>query len=363
MVTGNNEGTIKAQTLDNEYGYECEDIGNDGNPFTYVSVLPCDAVEICREQCPLCEDFINCEDFWTHYYDKHDETEGNETEDNWNNNGSYGLGGGGSSSGNNKSSMSGGNVGNNNSSITPKGNALKLINDYRKSAADKRFFNSEIYMNNFLNELEVIINNPEKISQGNNGTCGAAVLMKLLANTEPTDLVNAAINLYNTGEYRPWKWSIPDIMRNCTQEQLEEIKMNSANAIIQTGITNGNNSFLDYNANTDNQKNEDGLKYYWDGNKSFMWDTYIPNFIKEHYPSKFITTLVNPEYSTIKNIDYSQEFIITAVDCDKKKFCSQHAISNTLCSNSICLRQTLCQRRLLYRILGFCKLQYFIQQI
>lgn len=46
MVTGNNEGTIKTQTLDNEYGYECEDIGNDGNPFTYVSVLPCDAVEM-----------------------------------------------------------------------------------------------------------------------------------------------------------------------------------------------------------------------------------------------------------------------------------------------------------------------------
>lgn len=35
MITGYNEGTIKAQTLDNEYGYECEEV----NGFTYIGVV------------------------------------------------------------------------------------------------------------------------------------------------------------------------------------------------------------------------------------------------------------------------------------------------------------------------------------
>ncbi len=75
MITGYNEGTIKAQTLDNEYGYECEE----ENGFTYISPIPCEAVEICRTQCLLCGDFMNCEDEWKHNCYTPDESEGKET--------------------------------------------------------------------------------------------------------------------------------------------------------------------------------------------------------------------------------------------------------------------------------------------
>lgn len=75
MITGYNEGTIKAQTLDNEYGYECEE----ENRFTYISPIPCEAVEICRTQCLLCGDFMNCEDEWKHNCYTPDESESKET--------------------------------------------------------------------------------------------------------------------------------------------------------------------------------------------------------------------------------------------------------------------------------------------
>ena len=95
MITNCNWNTAKAQTIDNEYGYDCEDIGDDGEPFTYISILPCDGVEICRDMCSYCFKYFDCEEIGSHMYDEIREQTERADED------SFGLyGGGGNHHGN-----------------------------------------------------------------------------------------------------------------------------------------------------------------------------------------------------------------------------------------------------------------------
>lgn len=307
MVTDYNWGTATAQTLDNEYGYECEE--PDG--FRYISPIPCDAVEICREQCPLCGEFADCDVMWMHtcYTPDSELGEGSDSEDNqeYGDNGSYP---GGYYGGN--SSHSGGSHGT--SYVNLQKQALDLIQFYKSVSQNNRFYSSEIYKNAYLEKLENVIRHPQTIYQGANGTCGAAVLMKMLAEIAPSDLVKAAISLFETGEYRPWSWTIPEGMKNCTLKQLKEIRINEVEAIVQTGITNGNNKYMEYSANTDNQNNKDFWGQNYEGTKSFMWPSYIRDFTNSIYPNKFIEMCSDPDFPQIRRIDYAQEFVIAAVD-------------------------------------------------
>ena len=312
MVTGNNEGTIKAQTLDNEYGYECEDIGNDGNPFTYVSVLPCDAVEICREQCPLCEDFINCEDFWTHYYDKHDETEDNETDDNWDNNGSYGLGGGnGSTSTNNPSKAT--------THQERLRKSEELITYYLRSSSNSvmpNFSKEEL-----VKQIRDRYNHPDIVNQGNCGTCLYAALEKFLAEVHPDDFTEMAISLHELGRYEKWALRIPNKTIYCTEEQLKKQRITLIDAIVQTGFANGNNKQLEYNFVDDEET-------FWDKIKAGGYFGYANNFLKQTYPNEYIGTKEEPTYKYLSSIDYKKEFVFARVNVDDDNTFSTDALSS-----------------------------------
>ena len=176
---------------------------------------------------------------------------------------------------------------------------------------------------------------PQTINQGSNGTCGAAVLRKMLAEISPSDLVNAAVSLFDNGTYKQWGWTISDDMKRCSKQQLNEIGINEVEAMIQTGIINGNNKYLQYSANTDNQGNEDFLNKKYDGLKSFMWHTYIRDFMSSIYPEKFIERTTSPSYETIKLIDYAKEFVIAAVDCIGSNFVNSLVPTHYVQINSV----------------------------
>ena len=298
MITGSNEGTIIAQTLANEDGYDCEE--DDG--YTYVSPIPCDAVEICREQCPLCGDFMDCEDSWTHYCYTPDNSENNETDDNGDNNGSYGLGGG---RGNGNTFL------NNHPPITTHQERIRRSEEF--IAYYLRSSSNSVMPNFSKEELAKQIRyrngNPRLVNQGNCGTCLYAALEKFLVEIHPDDFTEMAISLHELGRYDRWALRIPNKTIYCTDEQLKDRKMTLIDAIIQTGFANGNNKQLEYNFTDDEETT-------WDKIKASGYFNYADNFLKYAYSNEYIGTKEKPTYEYLDSIDYKKEFVIALVNVD-----------------------------------------------
>ena len=80
-------------------------------------------------------------------------------------------GGGGTGSGN----IGGGNGGG--KPLSPKEKALNKIDAFSKSGEVSKFF-TNLSKDKFVESLKLHINNPIKINQGTNGTCGAAAICK-----------------------------------------------------------------------------------------------------------------------------------------------------------------------------------------
>ena len=285
MITGSNEGTIMAQTLANEYGYECEE--DDGT--SYISPIPCDAVEICREQCPFCGEFSDCEDAWKHYCytpDNHDETE------NDNNNSNIGLGGGGSGS----SGKPGEPCWHGESTW----DKIKREIEEEKKKNTPSFFHN-ITRTSFYDSLWDMINHPSKIKQGYLGTCGASILCKLLVESLPYTFYKAAKSVFENGQYSKWNLSLPEDMKNCTTTDLNTWNISSAEAIMETAIINANNYLTEYSPFKD-----DGETL-----TSATWPQFLYEFVKEHITEN-VSTITFPGERALEHLDYNN-FIIALV--------------------------------------------------
>lgn len=254
--------TISAQTFGNEgMAYLCEDeeIGD------YISPLPCDE-EVCISPCtfPGCMLSFPCDDLYYHMtFDHTKESEDgkpqpNEIPD--------GNGGGG-------------------------------------------FPNAKFVDISYLDILKGIIKDPTKIYQGQNGTCGAAVIQKFMAENLPEKYKNIVYNLYQTGKYTDkdgWVLKLPDYLRGVTSEMIRKTGKDEVDFLVQTALINMNNYVLSYNPFDD----IDNLVY---GIASFCWPNFIGEFIGNNLGIKESIICVDSCAETLYTLDYNKYFVIAEV--------------------------------------------------
>ena len=149
--------------------------------------------------------------------------------------------------------------------------ANTLIDQFEKSKTTSVF--PHISKSEFINDLRSIVKKPSSIDQKEDGTCGAAVLCKYLADEQPELFVKTAISLYTKGKAtnRSMTLSVTDDMKkegaNC---------LSAVNTIMQGALTNANNWFLSYNPNSDGS-----------GIRSFTYPGFISRFLKQFVGATF----------------------------------------------------------------------------
>lgn len=177
--------------------------------------------------------------------------------------------------------------------------ANTLIDQFEKSKTTSVF--PHISKSEFINDLRSIVKKPSSIDQKEDGTCGAAVLCKYLADEQPELFVKTAISLYTKGKAtnRSMTLSVTDDMKkegaNC---------LSAVNTIMQGALTNANNWFLSYNPNSDGS-----------GIRSFTYPGFISRFLKQFVGATF---RVKPSPTTrgLGNINYQDYFIIGLITQD-----------------------------------------------
>ena len=203
-------------------------------------------------------------------------------------------GGGGTGSGN----IGGGNGGG--KPLSPKEKALNKIDAFSKSGEVSKFF-TNLSKDKFVESLKLHINNPIKINQGTNGTCGAAAICKYLAEFLPEQYVEAAISLYTTGKYDGWELELPDSSKSGTIEQVQKINTTIADVLMQGAIINSFNYYLDYDPFVDGS-----------GARSFMWPQCMDSFFEKiGKPGSFYWWT---DVKDIQSIDFSQKNVIAGVE-------------------------------------------------
>ena len=166
----------------------------------------------------------------------------------------------------------------------------------------------------YIQTLRAHINNPSLIQQGANGTCGAAVICKYLADKYPDKYATAAISLYETGKYEPWKLGLPEASYTGTDQICHNLFTTSLDALMHGGIINGyNNVCLDYNPFSDGQ-----------GLRSFAWPQCIQSFFT-NYLNKEVMIYYNVDFEELKKYDFKNEFVIAAVIT--KEICKDGEVS------------------------------------
>ena len=177
--------------------------------------------------------------------------------------------------------------------------ANTLIDQFEKSKTTSVF--PHISKSEFINDLRSIVKKPSSIDQKEDGTCGAAVLCKYLADEQPELFVKTAISLYTKGKAtnRSMTLSVTDDMKkegaNC---------LSAVNTIMQGALTNANNWFLSYNPNSDGS-----------GIRSFTYPGFISRFLKQFVGATF---RVKPSPTTrgLGNINYQDYFVIGLITQD-----------------------------------------------
>ena len=145
--------------------------------------------------------------------------------------------------------------------------ALEAISLFEHTKTETVFKN--IPKEQFIRDLRNQINNPNTVQQGGNGTCGAAVISKYLAEEQPDLYTRTAISLYTSGvsTNRGVTLSVTDEMKKGTVRDLYSAGLSSVDAIMQGAITNRNNGMLEVNT----FKGESGIN-------SFMWQVSFLHF-------------------------------------------------------------------------------------
>lgn len=100
-----------------------------------------------------------------------------------------------------------------------------------------------------------LIKSSDKINQ-TGSTCSAAVIQKLLAESDPFLYRQIVMSLYGTGEYKPWGLKLSDCYQTLKLSEVENLK-DPVDLIMQCAIINKMNLFLHYDPRLDEG---DGLK-------------------------------------------------------------------------------------------------------
>ena len=180
--------------------------------------------------------------------------------------------------------------------------ALEAISLFEHTKTETVFKN--IPKEQFIRDLRNQINNPNIVQQGGNGTCGAAVISKYLAEEQPDLYTRTAISLYTSGvsTNRGVTLSVTDEMKKGTIRDLHSAGLSSVDAIMQGAITNRNNGMLEVNT----FKGESGIN-------SFMWPSFISSFLKDFAGVHVRSIGAFPTMGALRSIDYNKYFVIGLV--------------------------------------------------
>ncbi|MBO5642286.1 MAG: hypothetical protein J5900_07620 [Prevotella sp.] len=235
---------MRAQDMINETGYKCNDGG-----FEYISPIPCDFVAACEEECSSCQGFFDCDEIkehekgcyyecprcerqmtviegLSHYCDPNKEgfccfcgkpidqceCSGPVIPGNYPSSGGGGGGGGG-----------GGPTPPIIPPSTPPAYAppttipsstqgyhrcpclmTALIKELFKEMEQNPHYNQDEDFPGLTDGIKRHISDPSTIQQGNNGTCGAALIQKWLAENFPKQYIECVYSLAHSGHYDPW---------------------------------------------------------------------------------------------------------------------------------------------------------------
>lgn len=247
---------LYAQQMGNEVAYFCDDevLG------WYISPLPCDE-GACHQACRLKDKDGNdciwegdCVDYDFHVEVEHSNLEpptppdDDDDKSGGSENQGSGNQGSGSSNFSGSSNSFSGSGGFSLSSDYNKISATNIVNRFRFTSTTTVFPN--LSAQRYAMTLLDLLNNPDHVQQGENGTCGAAVLAKFLLENDPVLFVNMAIGLYKAGQYElapNLKLYLPESSFYGADEQLFGIGTTSVDALVQGAIINWANKLLTFN--------------------------------------------------------------------------------------------------------------------
>ena len=176
--------------------------------------------------------------------------------------------------------------------------ALKVIRNFELSITTSVFRN--IPKSKFIEDLTQHIIEPVSIQQGENGTCGAAVLSKYMAENHPVLYAEAAISLYTTGEFshNGISLSLPNKAFSGSMTDLNKLGINSVDAIMQGAFTNSQNIIFNYNPFKDGS-----------GFKSFMYPGYFNYYFSDFIGANYHCVL-SPTTEYINSLDFVNHFVV-----------------------------------------------------
>lgn len=287
----------KAQSMGSENitYYQCKNDNGD----MYFSMTPCpesQLPDVCIAVCKHCKNYIDCDVLIFHHCNQmpkeEDKSEWEVTPDNPKDNPSTGGGGGGSSSNNGSSSSK------NN------GQQERDSRDYDLNG-DAPWPSKTISRQQFYDDLDKTIANPSSIRQGEDRTCGAAVIEKLLAELFPIEFDKAATSLYAHGYYDPWKLQLRAF--SATDSICRAKNKSTVDMIFQTVITQENNWCFD---DFDPAISSSGFK------ASTLWLS-VSSFLRNNIGLK-VYVQDSPTYKDIqKALNNKQILFIIALVCEK----------------------------------------------
>ena len=149
--------------------------------------------------------------------------------------------------------------------------------------------------------LEDRVRHPAHINQGQSGTCGAAVLCKLLAEFFPDKYVEMAISLYLYGRYDEWGLRVSAASLTGTDARARELGTTAVDLITQGAFVHSFNYLLGYNPFADGP-----------GARSFMWPGRMRRFLTR-------TLHLQAEcrrwagMEDLRGIDFDGNFVVAAV--------------------------------------------------
>ena len=145
----------------------------------------------------------------------------------------------------------------------------------------------------------------DKIMQ-NGSTCSAAVIQKLLAETDPQLYRQIVMSLYRTGEYKPLGLKLSDCYQSLKPSEVEQLK-DPVDLIMQCAIINKMNDHMHYDSTLDNGNNIIGNL------AGFQWPGDVEEFILE---TLSYNTVDNDDINQglIRYLDYSDFFVIALVN-------------------------------------------------
>ncbi len=183
----------------------------------------------------------------------------------------------------------------------------KLLDDFLKSQKETVY--PEMEKNLIVQRINELVANPWKITQGENGTCGAAVICKYLLEKHPVTFVKAVLGIIQNGKYSPWGLTAdPDSYGFSGFDGSKSIALDQ---IIQGAMVNTMNMLFDYNPAEDG---ESLYSFVWPGRLSALLNKMGVSFDYYSYCSK---------HPNLKELDYDSSFVIGLANMNT----STHAIS------------------------------------